>query len=243
MNSELITLPDKTADAFTNMADDLLLLEHFPRPETIRWRHYGWSRHSFTFGYGQKYDFVKSRLAEFPAYQLCRRPTGGGIVDHRDEWTYSLVLPAGHPLYRDRSGQIYRLVHEALAEALRELGQTAGLEYSKVKVRGNGVISAAEAAECFSGPAEHDVVNPSTGRKIAGGALKRNRHGLLFQGSVDRTAAQAIGDWFALAATFTQVLGRRLEAEPKAEPWPEFQPGRAETISALFASDDWNRRR
>ncbi len=243
MNSELITLPDKTADAFTNMADDLLLLEHFPRPETIRWRHYGWSRPAFTFGYGQKYDLVKNRLAEYPGCRLCRRPTGGGIVDHLDDWTYSLVLPAGHPLYRDRTCQIYRLVHKALAEALHDHGLSASLEESQAKSNGKCVITAVEAAECFFGPAEHDVVNPSTGRKIAGGALKRNRYGLLFQGSVDRTAAGTIGDWFALAATFTQVLGRRLEAEPKAEPWPEFQPGRAETISALFASDDWNRRR
>ena len=243
MKSELIILPDKTADAFTNMSDDLLLLEHFPRPETTRWRHYGWSQHAFTFGYGQKYDWVKSRLAKYPGCRLCRRPTGGGIVDHRDEWTYSLVLPAGHTLCRDRSGKIYRLVHEALTEALRDFGQTAVLEDSQAKVRGNGVISAAEAAECFSGPMEHDVVNPSTGRKIAGGALKRNRHGLLFQGSVDRTAAGAIGDWFSLAAAFTRNLGRRLEAEPKSEPWPVFQPGRAETILALFASDDWNKRR
>ncbi len=243
MKSEFITLPEKTADAFTNMADDLLLLEHFPRPETIRWRHYGWSRPGFTFGYGQNYDLVKSRLANYPDCQLCRRPTGGGLVDHRDDWTYSLVLPAGHPHYRDRSCQIYRIVHEALSEALHDHGLTTGLEDRPAKAYGNGVISAVEAAVCFPGPTEHDIVDPSSGRKIAGGALKRNRHGLLFQGSVDRSAAGAIGDWFALAATFTHILSHRLEAEPKIEPWPEFRPGCANTISALFASADWNRRR
>lgn len=235
MKSEFITLPEKTADAFTNMADDLLLLDHFPRPETIRWRHYGWSRPGFTFGYGQKYDWVKNRLAEYPDCQLCRRPTGGGLVDHRDDWTYSLVIPAGHPHYRSLSCQIYRLVHEALAEALRINGQPADLANNPNKTRQN--------AECFPKPAEHDAVNPLTNRKIAGCALKRNRHGLLLQGTVDRYASEAIGDWPAFATTFTHTLGKALEADPREGPWPKFTPDAVQATLALFASQDWNLRR
>ncbi len=106
------------------MALDFLLLQRYPESAAPRFRHYEWRTPAFTFGYSQKIGFVRANLpsdlsaiasakAEALAkeglphsstFDLCRRPTGGGIVDHRHDWTYSLVLPPLHPQASVSSG-------------------------------------------------------------------------------------------------------------------------------------------
>ena len=97
----LETLPVRTAGAAENMAADFLLLRRHPRPAVARFRHYGWRAPAFTFGYSQRIAFVREQLAaavagEVRPPELCRRPTGGGVVDHRDDWTYALVIPVSY---------------------------------------------------------------------------------------------------------------------------------------------------
>ncbi|MDB6127937.1 MAG: biotin/lipoate protein ligase, partial [Verrucomicrobia bacterium] len=118
-------LPVRSGGAAENMALDFLLLQRYPRGLAPRFRHYGWHRPAFTFGYSQKIGFVRASLPPEERLDVCRRPTGGGIVDHRDDWTYSLVIPRGHPLEDLRATQSYREVHECLATALRAQGVPA----------------------------------------------------------------------------------------------------------------------
>ena len=135
---KLHVLPVRTGAAAENMALDFLLLQRYPEEEAPRFRHYEWRRPAFTFGYSQKIEFVRANLPSFAKasegtaagenFDLCRRPTGGGIVDHRNDWTYTLVLPRGHPLYDERAAQSYRIVHECLAAALGALGQPAAVK-------------------------------------------------------------------------------------------------------------------
>ena len=124
-------LPVRTGGAAENMAVDFLLLQRYPLPEAARFRHYQWRAPAFTFGYSQKISWVRSQLPPGEAFDLCRRPTGGGIVDHRDDWTYALVIPRGHALEEMRATQSYRVVHESLAEALR--GQGVPVEVKMVR--------------------------------------------------------------------------------------------------------------
>ncbi len=230
------------------MAADWLLLEMFPRPEAARMRFYGWARPSFTFGYGQKWAAVRAACP--PGMDLIRRPTGGGLVDHRADWTYALVLPPAHPLAQVRACDSYRAVHEALEEALRESGvgcqlqganaklQVAGCRLQVASQRINGSL-----AVCFERAETFDVVRSDDGRKIAGAAQKRTRRGLLFQGSVNRDAAGELRDWVKLADIFAKRLGVRLGATPQkydAEPWPAALL--AET-TARFAAKEWNQKR
>jgi lipoate-protein ligase A len=110
-------LPYQVSSAAENMARDFLLLESFPEPLAPRVRFYGWARPAWTFGYSQPWK--AARAASGAEVDLIRRPTGGGLVDHRADWTYALVLPAAHPLALARACDSYRAVHEALAETLR----------------------------------------------------------------------------------------------------------------------------
>ena len=230
MNLEL--LPTRTAGAAENMATDFLLLQRYPNSTAPRFRHYEWRAPAFTFGYAQKLAFVQSQLPPGEHFDLCRRPTGGGIVDHREDWTYALVIPRGHPLEDIRATQSYRSVHEALATALRAQNVPAVTK------------TAAPAAEegtgvCFQRAEIHDVVDANTGAKIAGAAQKRTKHGLLFQGSIWRPAAGSAVDWDLFSEAFVAQLATALDVPAELIPWPDFDPDELSGLSEQYSSPEW----
>lgn len=131
-------LPARTLSAAANMAVDTLLLEQYPQPDAPRFRHYGWANPAFTFGRTQRYEDARRALPVHvswqdaherfaKAFELVRRPTGGGSVDHRMDWTYALVIPASHPLFRAAATAVYRDCHRVLACALAQQGVAADL--------------------------------------------------------------------------------------------------------------------
>ena len=79
-----------------NMAFDEALLEGMPRLGKPVLRFYGWVEPAASFGYFQKFAEVE-RLTHLRP--LVRRPTGGAIVTHDRDWTYSLVVPTNHEWY------------------------------------------------------------------------------------------------------------------------------------------------
>lgn len=224
-------LPVRTAGAAENMALDFLLLQRYPEAAVPRFRHYEWRRPAFTFGYSQKIEFVRANLPPGETFDLCRRPTGGGIVDHRHDWTYALVLPRGHPLYDERAVQSYRRVHECLAAALVACGQPAAV---KTECDPDG----AGPGICFQRAELYDVINGQTGRKIAGAAQKRNKHGLLFQGSIEKAAVGAV-DWDGFLARFVAGLGPVLAATVTATPWPDLNEDEVAGLIEQYSTPEW----
>ena len=227
------------------MAVDFLLLQRYPPANVSRFRHYGWRAPAFTFGYAQKMAFVRGQLPPGETFDVCRRPTGGGIVDHRDDWTYALVIPRGHPLEERRAAQSYLAVHEALAHALRTQGvdavtkpaAEAGADESTEAGDGAPVI----AGVCFQRAENHDVVHARSHAKIAGAAQKRNKHGLLFQGSIARTAVGPEGavDWERFEEDFVARLAAALSATAGPVPWPEFHEDEVSGLTEQYASLEW----
>jgi len=188
----LDVLPVRTGNAPENMAHDFLLLQRYPQAETARFRHYRWRGPAWTFGYSQKVAFVR---AQIPAgnQDLCRRPTGGGVVDHTDDWTYALVVPRAHPLEAIRATESYRAVHECLAAALRVQGVPVRLARADESgAMEGGVVG---PGVCFRRAEIFDVVHERTGEKVAGAAQKRNKSGLLVQGSLWKPACGTLVDW------------------------------------------------
>jgi lipoyl(octanoyl) transferase len=232
----LDVLPSRTAGAAENMASDFLLLQRYPDATAARFRHYGWRSPAFTFGYSQKISFVRGQLPPGESFDLCRRPTGGGVVDHRDDWTYSLVIPRGHALEDMRATQSYRAVHEALAHALRDFGVDVALQASAPAED----TEAGPAGVCFERAEIFDVVNAVTRQKIAGGAQKRNKRGLLFQGSVWKPACAKPGlDWDAFEPAFTARLAEALGVPAHPCPWPEFAEGELEALVEQYGTPEW----
>jgi lipoyl(octanoyl) transferase len=235
---QLDILPFRTASAAENMAMDFLLLRRYPQPHA-RFRHYEWHRPAFTFGYSQKIAFVREQLAEQTdeSLDLCRRPTGGGIVDHREDWTYSLIIPRGHALEEARAADSYREIHVALAAALQKQGVAAEVQ-TECEPPEEGK-SCGLSGVCFQRAERFDVVHSGSGAKIAGAAQKRNKNGLLFQGSLWRPAVQAQIDWATLEEDFIQDLAKSLECETVYTPWPEFAEGEIDGLIEQYSSTEW----
>jgi len=231
-------LPTRRGGAAENMAVDFLLLQRYPHAAAPRFRHYGWRAPSCTFGYSQKIAFVRAALPPGETPDLCRRPTGGGIVDHRDDWTYALVIPRGHPLEDVRATQSYREVHECLAAALRRQGVPAATKHACEPPAEPGA-GCGPAGVCFQRAELYDVIHEPTGAKIAGAAQKRNKHGLLFQGSLWRPAVRAALDEEKLLEDFTALLAAALGLPAGPVPWPEFAEDEVDALTEQYASPEW----
>lgn len=231
-------LPLRVAGAAENMAADFLLLKRSPHARA-RFRHYGWRAPAFTFGYSQKIADVRAQLPPGGPFELCRRATGGGLVDHRDDWTYALVVPRGHALEEMRATQSYRLVHEALAAALVAQGVPARLQPAPETPAPGGH----PAGVCFQRAEVFDVCHTGTGEKLAGAAQKRAKQGMLFQGSIWKPFAGPL-DWEKFGDDFAARLATMLGVTAAPAPWPdEVGDDELTTLAEHYASPEWNEAR
>jgi lipoate-protein ligase A len=200
-------------DGPENMAVDEWLAETAAAPVL---RSYRWTPGWGSFGY-----FVKTGDLPQSGLRWVRRWTGGGIVDHRRDWTYTLFIPRGHSLAEARGAESYRIIHSAVVSALREGGQVAELA---------GPSDPAAGGECFIQAVEHDVLDRD-GRKIAGAGQRRSVRGLLHQGSVAVLESRELG------------LARALAAEvEECQFLPD--PGiLAAKVAARYGRENWTNRR
>lgn len=238
---QLDLLPTRSGSAAENMATDFLLLQRYPADGNARFRHYDWHRPAFTFGYSQPLDFVRALLPPDEAIELCRRPSGGGVVDHRSDWTYALVIPRAHDLYEARAAESYRLVHACIADALISLGESASLKEPEPET--TDTTAGCGPGVCFTKAEIYDVVNPATGAKIAGAAQKRARPGILFQGSIARTSVSATLDWDLLEERLTTGLAKALGLPLASVPWPEISEDELTALTEQYSTEEWNARR
>ena len=153
-----------------NMECDQRMLEVASIPTL---RVYRWAPQWASFGYFGNELAAAQALAH--KRNWVRRPTGGGVVDHDEDWTYSLAIPSGHELAQLRGSASYHFIHQALCAALNQEGIGEFCLETRQPV--------ASALTCFTSPVTFDVVDAS-GEKWAGAGQRRYRHGLLHQGSV-----------------------------------------------------------
>ena len=161
------TQPMKAAE---NMALDAALFEACGMMDAPLLRFYRWSEPAATFGYFQRYEEVARQTFCSP---LVRRPTGGGLVEHLSDWTYSFVVPCANAWWGLNAKESYQRIHRWIQGSLRMLGTAADLA-------GCGLEGV--AGKCFLKPECSDLL--IAGKKVAGAAQRRNRTGLLIQGSV-----------------------------------------------------------
>jgi lipoate-protein ligase A len=185
-----------THSAAMNMAIDEALSETAVDTSI---RFYRWRSPALSFGYFGKFFDVEIYA---PERDVVRRWTGGGIVFHGDDLTYSIVIPANDPAFDESSIAIYEKSHRALADALNGVGERAvvagGVDPGEIVLSKHAAISAS-GYNCFENPVRADVM--INGRKIAGAAQRRTRRGLLQQGSIQGFTMKS-----DLAQKFAQAL-------------------------------------
>ncbi len=215
-------------DAAFNMAWDEALLHDAPCLGRPVLRFYSWTAPAASFGYFQKYVQIEQITALRP---LVRRPTGGGLVPHDADWTYSLTFPPTHDWYRLVATESYRRVHEWIRAAFTRLGVSAELA---------AVCRKTLPGQCFQGHERYDLL--WRGQKIAGAAQRRTRDGLLIQGSVQpQRLSLARADW-------EQAMCEAARSEQDVQ-WVVFQPDAPllESVQSLirqkYSQTSYNRKR
>lgn len=147
-----------------NMAIDEALLRTCREPVL---RFYQWNAPAVSIGYFQQANVVpEGRI-------FVRRYTGGGLVDHAQDFTYSMIFPHHHALYKAGTSCSYEIIHRTIAFGLADCGIKVNLAQKET----NG-----DSFACFQKSVKFDVVSGL--KKIAGAAQRRVREACLHQGSI-----------------------------------------------------------
>jgi lipoate-protein ligase A len=164
-----------------NMALDDALLQSFDfQSSRPLLRFYGWSPPALSLGRFQKagevLDFDRCRTKGVP---VVRRITGGGVIYHADELTYSIVC-APHQIPESISiKDSFRVLTGFLLEFYRNLGLNAAYALdSRVK----GEKFGERTDFCFAGKETFDIL--INGRKIGGNAQRRMKQIIFQHGSI-----------------------------------------------------------
>lgn len=214
-------------ESAANMALDEALLEGVSTIGAPVLRFYGWIEPAATFGYFQKHAEIKKWTTLRP---LIRRCTGGGLVPHDADWTYSLVFPPNDPWYALKATESYERVHEWIRRAFETTGAATELSACcRKEVPG----------QCFIGAEQFDVL--LEGKKIAGAAQRRTRDGLLIQGSIQPPKGVARARFeenlCATATTVWNVKWKTLTLEPA------FEERVRRLTTEKYSREDYNARR
>ena len=246
--AELDIYHDLTPRSATmNMAIDEALLE-MAKISAIRF--YRWRSPALSFGYFGKFADVAAYAAE---RDLVRRWTGGGIVFHGDDLTYSIIVPASAEFFSESSKSIYSSIHAALRKVLVMSGEPAELARSESRsddegrssrdaepglagarpsthVRG---IASGIPHSCFANPVHADVL--VNRRKVAGAAQRRTRTGLLHQGSIQNVdLGNGLAERFAMELS-SEAIARRLDGP--------ILDRACEIAAQKYGTDAWLRKR
>ncbi len=239
-----------------NMAiDQILGEESSARTDECLLRFYGWEPPTITIGYHQPVSDLDLPALARDGVGWVRRMTGGGGVLHWNEVTYCIALP-----HRSAGGVSRAELFTFCSDLLSLLYRSLGIETA---ARSPGPYT--PFADCFAAPGAYELVEVTTGLKIAGSASALKRGYFLQHGSLplDDTrlkigrylttptppggSSVAIGDFVAL--TRDEVLERFrdcLEENFPVSPFglsPEMTASVRRLAEERYASSSWSRRR
>ena len=229
MNGFLLEAPP--LDVFGQMALDEALVKSKPAEFCLRF--FRWRGNGATFGYAQRIAEVERALPAELARACTRRPTGGGVVPHVDDLTFSCVFSAAGEL---RPTEIYRRLHGAILAGLR--GAVAGARLAESGGRG-APRGPSGASQCFAEPVPLDILVAD--RKILGGAIRRYGETVLYQGSLQLPGARERAA--ELETAIAEALAAAWKLRWTSRDVPETVRAAARELEAKYRSSDWIRRR
>jgi lipoate-protein ligase A len=159
-----------------NMAVDDYLFQSLGQEPATYLRFYQWDRPTVSIGYSQKVtQIVDLEKCQAMGIDIVRRITGGKLVLHHEEVTYS-ICSSDRVLFTSKLMNSYRLISEALMRGLEEMGIKCSLAASTPSSYAKGLLP------CFSLPARNEI--ETGGKKIIGSAQKRKGDRFIQHGSI-----------------------------------------------------------
>lgn len=169
-NKRVALLESPQAGAKENMAIDKALLEAFKPSSIPILRLYSWSP-SFTYGISQKPKDIKP----FSNLEYAQRMTGGGILFHGNDISYSLILPVSY-----LKNFSVKESYEVICLFLMRFYHSLGLEPTYAKDKEEIILSS--SAYCQEGFEPYDIIIDD--KKIGGNAQRRGREVIFQHGSI-----------------------------------------------------------
>ena len=171
------------ADAITNMAIDEALLGCFEKDANPILRVYSWSD-SFTLGVSQKIKDHQELLQ--PNTSFAKRVTGGGVLFHGHDVSYSVVLPSDAFDTLD-----VKQSYEKLCSFLITFYEDLGLIPTFAK--DEKATSASSSPYCQVGFEPYDIL--IEGKKIGGNAQRRMKDKIFQHGSIPFRKNNTYKEW------------------------------------------------
>jgi lipoate-protein ligase A len=175
---------DSKCDGYYNMACDEALFIEYPFQKIPTLRIYGWNKPFFSLGYNQHPQEI-FYSAEVP---FVRRITGGAVILHDKEITYSLVCALEDLDLPSRVKESYRAICSFLKLFYARLGLEAYFAKDALTNpcscgRENRPLTLGEYKNfCFSGWQHFDLL--VKGKKIGGNAQARKKNIIFQHGSI-----------------------------------------------------------
>ena len=169
------------ASAEENMRLDSELLDKLPQITHPTVHLYDWKNDSATYGYFvDPFTLLRKQGVENRGLNLARRPTGGGIIFHLWDLAFSVVVPATSKHFSENTLENYAFVNQAVLDAAKEFLQIS----EDLSIIPEDFVAQDPSCKrfCMAQPTKYDVV--LHGRKIAGAAQRKTKHGFLHQGTI-----------------------------------------------------------
>lgn len=156
------------------MAVDEALLESFQDGDKAVLRLYGWENALSLGRFSKLQDTLNPDLLEAAGIPYVRRMSGGGVLVHGGDLSYSLIVPRKSA---QEAGvkEHYRHLCRFLIRLYEGLGHQSGFA-------GECGISLSRSDICLAGNEAYDIV--IEGKKMGGNAQRHTRHALLQHGTI-----------------------------------------------------------
>lgn len=167
------------ASAVYNMELDEKIFNRYLEDGIGVFRVYRWEKSSFTYGFSQNpQNEINLNKCAFDGIQIAKRITGGGILFHDNEITYSFVCS------KDDAGEPKSVFvsYRNICEFLMRFYESLGLEAVFALESENFQKRCAPHQLCSASYEKYDIV--IAGRKIGGNAQKRKRQLIFQHGSI-----------------------------------------------------------
>lgn len=170
------------SSAEANMAKDSKLLENLGKNQQRLLHFYEWDRPSATFGFfSNPHKFIKESAISSKSLSLAKRPTGGGIIFHIWDFTFSLLMPASDPQFSINTLDNYQMVNRMVIHAIKQVCGELHLDLTLLQEEAPS-LNVHCSCFCMAKPSLADVMWKR--KKVAGGAQRRTKHGFLHQGTI-----------------------------------------------------------
>lgn len=224
---QLFLVQSEALDVWGQLALDEWLLDR--QEEDVFLRFHAWAGGpAASFGYAGRHAEAVAELPPHLRANCARRLTGGGLVTHGSDVSFSCVFPYARAAWNPLGA--FRILHEALGRAFQEAGFDVCLVAAPVE---------RPARRGFRVPVLLDVMGLD-GELMVRGAFCKRRGNVLYEGSVRMDGARGRAESIVAAVQYGfETAIHRSDWEPLA--WTP--DGAFEKLREKYRSSAWLERR